>query len=70
MVMVAMQKYGGVVADRGGSIAMRFENPKRFTQVGVTNPWTALFNGTPTYEAMRDIPWSETQWLPHNYGRP
>lgn len=38
--------------DKGGSVALRAENPKRYTTVGLPSPYPALFGGTPSYRIM------------------
>ena len=66
----AAQTYGFVVWDKGGSIALRAENPKRFTLLGRQNPYVALFNGTPSYAILKNFPWHRLQFLPMDYGKP
>ena len=70
LIAKAAQTYGFVVWDRGGSIALRAESPKRFTVLGMPNPYTALWNGTPGYRIMDGFPWDRLQFLPMNYGKP
>ncbi len=66
----AAQTYGFVVWDKGGSVALRAENPKRYTTMGLPSPYPSLFDGTPNYNIMDRFPWDKMQFLPMNYGRP
>jgi hypothetical protein len=66
----AAQTYGFVVWDVGGSVALRAENPKRYTAIGLPNPYAALYGGTPDYAIMDRFPWDRMQFLPMDYGKP
>lgn len=66
----AAQKYGFVVWDKGGAITLRADNPKQYTTTGGQNPYTALFNGTPSYAILQGLPWNKLQFLPMDYGKP
>ncbi|MCA1495218.1 MULTISPECIES: hypothetical protein [unclassified Bradyrhizobium] len=66
----AAQKYGFVVWDLGGSVALRAENPKRYTLVGLPSPYPQLFGNTPAYAIMNRFPWDKMQFLPADYGKP
>ncbi|MDE2184080.1 MAG: DUF4124 domain-containing protein [Alphaproteobacteria bacterium] len=70
MIAKAGQQYGFVVWDKAGAISFRAENPKRYTLVGLPNPLIPLWNGTPTYMIMANVPWNKLQFLPMNYGKP
>lgn len=70
MVAKAGQTYGFVVWDKAGSISVRFENPKSFTQVGQPDPYVTQFNGVPNYALLDGIPWNKLQFLPVDYGNP
>jgi hypothetical protein len=70
MIAKAGQTYGFVVWDKAGAISLRFENPKIYTIAGRPNPYTAIFNGTPSYAVLKGIPWDRLQFLPMNYGKP
>ena len=70
IVAKAAQIYGLVVWDKGGSVALRAENPKRYTTVGLQDPYPPLFDGTPGYKLMDRFPWDKMQFLPMDYGRP
>ncbi|MBU6461132.1 MAG: hypothetical protein KGL35_28975 [Bradyrhizobium sp.] len=66
----AAQIYGFVIWDRGGSVALRAENPKRYTMIGLPNPYPSLLGTTPNYKIMERFPWDKMQFLPMNYGKP
>lgn len=66
----AAQKYGFVVWDRAGALTLRMQNPKSYTAMGLPEPYAALFNGTPTYAILNNIPWDRLQFLPKDYGKP
>jgi hypothetical protein len=64
----AAQKYGFVVWDKAGSISLRAQNVTSYTALGQTNPYTALFNGTPDWGILNGMPWDKLQFLPMDYG--
>lgn len=70
IILKAAQTYGFVVWDKSGAISLRFENPTPIMQTGAPNPYTALFNGTPSYSIMAGVPWNRLQFMPMNYGKP
>ena len=69
-ILRAAQTYGFVVWDKSGAIGMRFLNSKSYTQVGLADPYPALFGSTPDYAIMNGAPWNRLQFLPMNYGLP
>jgi hypothetical protein len=66
----AAQIYGFVVWDVAGGISLRAENPKRFTTVGKSNPYPALWRWTWPSKILKGFPWDRLQFLPMNYGKP
>lgn len=70
IIAKAAQKYGFVVWDHSGMIAMRMQNPLSYTTQGQPDPYPALFNGTPTYSLLNGMPWNRLQFLPKDYGKP
>jgi hypothetical protein len=70
IIAKAAQIYGFVVWDRSGAIGLRAESAKRFTVLGMPDPYPALWNGTPSYNILMDFPWDRLQFLPMNYGKP
>ncbi len=70
IIAKAAQTYGFVVWDKAGSISLRAENSLSYTALGLPSPYTALFNGTPSYAVLNGFPWQNLQFLPMNYGKP
>lgn len=68
-IAVAAQKYGFVVADKAGAVAVITESGNREKAATGTNPWDELLVG-PDYEVMRGFPWKHIQVLPKDYGKP
>jgi hypothetical protein len=73
-IAIAAQKYGFIVTDRSGSVAVTGESGAvGLAETGV-NPWVSLtaVNGrtTPSYLVMKNFPWHRLQALPMNYGQP
>ncbi|HVV30347.1 MAG TPA: hypothetical protein VHC41_05660, partial [Mycobacteriales bacterium] len=66
----AAQKYGFIVTDQSGAVAVQAESGVPMQQATGTNPWTAIMNGTPSYQMLTNFPWTKLQALPANYGKP
>lgn len=81
-IAVAAQKYGFVVDDGGGTVAIRIGDPTTYTTAGLPNPYTSgpgvggagnkgIFNGTGASSViMQNFPWDQLEALPYNYGEP
>jgi len=69
IIAKAAQTYGFVVWDKGGAIALRAEDPTRFTVLGKPDPYVELWKGTPSYAILARFPWERLQFLPVNFGR-
>lgn len=69
MVAKAAQKYGFVVSDRAGAVAVVTESGTPTKQVTGTDPWPQLLGG-PSYSVMKNFPWDKLQVLPKDYGKP
>ncbi|HEY5930311.1 MAG TPA: DUF4124 domain-containing protein [Burkholderiales bacterium] len=70
VIAKAAQKYGFVVWDKAGVIAIRSQNPKTYTAKGQPNPYPELLDGAKTYSLLRGFPWDKLQFLPQDYGKP
>lgn len=70
MVARAAQRYGFVVTDKGGAVAVVAESGAKEQAATGTNPWTTLFGDTPEYQQMKNFPWNKLQAMPHDYGKP
>ncbi|MFI7589579.1 DUF4124 domain-containing protein [Spongisporangium articulatum] len=70
MIARAAQKYGFIVTDKSGAVAVVTESGAGVQARTGTNPWNALMQGTPDYLIMKNFPWDKLQALPKNYGKP
>ncbi|GAB76705.1 Di-glucose binding within endoplasmic reticulum [Austwickia chelonae] len=70
MVAEAAKKYGFIVSDRSGSVAVIGEAGLREQSLTGTNPWPGLLGGTPSYEVMRNFPWEAIQVVAKDWGAP
>jgi hypothetical protein len=70
MVARAAQKYGFIVTDRSGAVAVITESGNAVKTRTGTNPWTRMLGGTESYNVMRGFPWHKMQALPKDYGKP
>jgi hypothetical protein len=70
-IATAMQDYGMILSDKGGSVAMQAEDPRVYmAQHGTTtNPYDTIFAGRDAYTVLQDIPIDRLQVLPKDYGR-
>lgn len=67
MIAKAAQKYGFIVQDKGGAVAVIGENGGG--AAGGVNPWGEVLAGTPSYAVLQGFPWDRLQALPKNYGK-
>ncbi len=70
MIAKAAQKYGFVVVDKGGAVAVVAESGNGLTANGGSNPWRSLLGSTPSYAVMKHFPWNRLQALPTDWGKP
>lgn len=70
MVAKAAQKYGFIVSDKGGAVAITAESPSADQAVTGVNPWSSLMAGKKSYEIFKNFPWDKMQALPKDYGKP
>ncbi|WP_162872760.1 malectin domain-containing carbohydrate-binding protein [Austwickia chelonae] len=70
MVAEAAKKYGFIVSDRSGSVAVIGEAGLREETLTGTNPWPGLLGGMPSYEVMRNFPWEAIQVVAKDWGAP
>jgi hypothetical protein len=66
----AAQKYGFIVWDKSGAIAIRAQNAASYTALGKPDPYPALFSYKPNYAVLQGFPWDKLQFLPMDYGKP
>jgi len=70
IIAKAAQKYGFIVLDKAGAIAIRAQNAVSYTALGAEDPYPILFEGKPNYAVLNGFPWNHLQFLPMNYGKP
>jgi hypothetical protein len=70
IIAKAAQIYGFVVWDKSGAIGLRGESPKRFTVLGMPDPYPTLWSGTQSSNILAGFPGDKLQFMPMNYGRP
>lgn len=70
MVAEAAQRYGFIVVDQAGAVAVVTESGAAEQAATGVDPWDALLGGTPDYLVMQNFPWDRLQVLPQDYGRP
>lgn len=69
IIAKAAQKYGFVVWDKSGALALRAQNAASYTALGQPDPYPALFEGRPNYAVLNGFPWDKLQFLPMHYGK-
>lgn len=67
-VAKAAQKYGFIVCDKGGAVAVVGEAAQSLKATTGTDPWPTILGG-PDHEALRGFPWDRIQALPKDYGK-
>lgn len=70
VIAKAAQKYGFIVWDKSGAIAIRAQNTVSYTALGQPDPYPELFGGKPNYAVLQGFPWDKLQFLPMHYGKP
>jgi hypothetical protein len=68
IIAKAAQKYGFVVWDKSGALALRAQNSASYTALGQPDPYPTLFGGLPNYAVLNGFPWDRLQFLPMSYG--
>lgn len=69
-VAKAAQKYGFVVTDAAGAVAVVGETGAGIKATTGVDPWASVLGSTPQYSVMKGFPWSKLQALPMDYGKP
>ena len=67
MIARAAQRYGFIVTDRSGAVAVTAQSGGTQTS---QDPWADLLAGKKSYEVMAGFPWDRLQALPQDYGEP
>ncbi len=69
MVAQAAQRYGFIISDTAGAVAVITESGAREAARTGENPWNKLL-GVPTYDVLRGFPWERMQVVEKDYGQP
>lgn len=69
MIATAAQKYGLIITDHSGVVAVGTEAGLLQASRTGKNPWDDLLAGAP-HEAMKGFPWHKLQALPKDWGKP
>jgi hypothetical protein len=65
-IATAIQRYGMIVGDTGGSVALSAQDPTPLMREGKPNPYDTLLDGN-TYELLNAVPWSDLQVVSTTY---
>ncbi|WP_312720224.1 hypothetical protein [Mobilicoccus sp.] len=57
----AAQKYGFIVVDTAGSVAVMAESGQPWKQRTGTDPWPEILGGVPPYKQLENFPWDRVQ---------
>lgn len=66
----AAQRYGFVVTDTAGTVAVLAQSGAVAAATTGTDPWGAILGATRSYQVLTGFPWSRVQALPTDWGRP
>lgn len=69
MVARAAQKYGFIVTDTSGAVAVVGESGAAEEAATGVDPWKRFLNG-PDYRVLQNFPWGKLQALPQNWRKP
>lgn len=70
MIARAAQRYGFIVTDHAGAVAVVAESGVPEAAATGVDPWEQLLEGTAEYEVLENFPWDRLQALPADYGKP
>ena len=66
----AAQRYGFIVTDRGGAVAVMAEGADVHRARAGVNPWTEVLGGVPSYDQLKGFPWERVQVIEAGWGDP
>ncbi|MBW3084576.1 hypothetical protein KEM60_00764 [Austwickia sp. TVS 96-490-7B] len=69
-VAKAAQRYGFIVTDKGGAVAVIAESGDRWAKRTGTNPWPTLRGSTAQSSELKGFPWDRIQVIQEDWGRP
>jgi hypothetical protein len=70
MIARASQRYGFIVADAGGAVAVIAEGGAAEASSTGRDPWIDILGSTPSYRVLENFPWERLEALPPDHGRP
>jgi hypothetical protein len=70
MIAKAAQRYGFIVSDQSGAVAITGESGSNVKAATGSNPWDSVLRAVPCYLQLKDFPWASLQALPQNWGKP
>lgn len=65
----AAQKYGFIVADRGGTVGVATQSGRAVEARTGMNPWDVLLGG-PAHSVLEKFPWDKVEAIAVDYGKP
>jgi hypothetical protein len=65
-IATAVQRYGMIVSDTAGAVALEAQDPTPLMRAGQPNPYEKLLSGGP-YNTLSAIPWSQLEVVSPNY---
>jgi hypothetical protein len=66
-IATAIQRYGMIVGDTAGSVALSAQDPTPLIREGKANPYDTLLDGDNTYELLNAVPWSQLEVVSSSY---
>jgi hypothetical protein len=69
MIAKAAQKYGFILTDKSGMVAVPAEGPSAIQHVTGTDPWASLLGPLTPVQVFKGFPWRHLQALPRDYGK-
>ena len=69
MIAKAVQRYGLVIWNTGGYVGFRAENPAPIIAKALPDPYAAIYDGTPSYQILKEFPWEQLQASTWDYGK-
>jgi hypothetical protein len=65
-IATAIQRYGMIVADTAGAVALEAQDPTPLMREGKPNPYTTLLSDGP-YETLNAVPWGDLEVVSPSY---
>lgn len=66
----AAQKYGFIVVDTSGAVALYAESGQKERAATGKDPWPQVLGGQPNYKTLEGFPWDKVQVVQREYGKP